>query len=374
MQKYVFILGKSPELSLAEIASIWPDSKISLQGPDFAVLDGISMAPQEAQERLGGVIKVGIVIDTKLDKKALKEHILASSSPSGRRNFGFSWYGTKPDKRLGMELKKQLKSEGIGCRLVESREPQLSAVIISKEKCRDFMVLADGKGGVLVAQTMAVQDFRDYSQRDFGRPRSDAVSGMLPPKLAKMMVNLAQVSTDDLLLDPFCGSGTILAEALALGYGHLKGCDLSSKAVDDSAANIEWLAGRLGISKYDCEVFACDVRKLSERLAAGSVGAIVTEPYLGKPIKGFEREAEIKGIIAELEQLYIEAFRQFKKVLGKAGRAVVIIPEWHIGGKVFRMRIFKEVEEMGFKREDAGNLIYKRENQKVWRNVTVWSI
>ena len=35
-----------------------------------------------------------------------------------------------------------------------------------------------------------MQDFEQWGARDYGRPSRDAVRGMLPPKLARMMVNL----------------------------------------------------------------------------------------------------------------------------------------------------------------------------------------
>ena len=95
----------------------------------------------------------------------------------------------------------------------------------------------EGAGGgqqFSLAQTEAVQPFEQFSARDFGRPGRDDLSGMLPPKLAIIMINLAQTPLNSILLDPFCGSGTILSEAVLLGYTNLIGTDISEKAIADS--------------------------------------------------------------------------------------------------------------------------------------------
>ena len=96
---------------------------------------------------------------------------------------------------------------------------------------------------------MAVQPFEEFGARDYARPSRDDLSGMLPPKLAKIMINLAQAKENSLILDTFCGSGTILQEALIMGYLNLIGFDSSPKAIKDSQANLEWLA-----DKYDLNI------------------------------------------------------------------------------------------------------------------------
>ena len=363
--KYIFILGNNPELSKAEITAVLPQAKTIDSGKDFLIVEHAKIDCEKIIYRLGGTIKIGII----LGKNPEFGPVLgcASTMPAGKRfNFGFSFYGQKPSN-IGMQIKGKLKEQNISSRLVTSREPALSSVIITKEKCHDFLV-----GPIFFGMTCAVQDFKDYSRRDFGRPASDALSGMLPPKAAKMMLNLAQVEADQIILDPFCGSGTILAEALALGYKHLIGNDLSEKAVSDSIENLEWLTKELKIKGAEWEVEQLDAKKLSEKMNEASVDAIVSEPYLGKPMKGNENEETVKKIIAELEELYLESFAQFKKILKPEGKIVLVIPEWHLHGKTYQMNLDLRLNKLGFKRLDAGNLIYKREDQKVWRNITIW--
>ena len=84
-----------------------------------------------------------------------------------------------------------------------------------------------------------MQDIESYTKRDRERPKRDAKVGMLPPKLAQIIINLAagQLPEEKLqnicdiplgepiprrllgqtVLDPFCGTGVILQEASADG-------------------------------------------------------------------------------------------------------------------------------------------------------------
>ena len=91
----------------------------------------------------------------------------------------------------------------------------------------------------LVAKVVHVQDVNWWSKKDYGRKKVDRKSGMLPPKVARIMVNLSQTPKDGVIYDPFCGSGTILVEALDSGFAAI-GSDISEKAVNDSVTNTNW--------------------------------------------------------------------------------------------------------------------------------------
>lgn len=66
----------------------------------------------------------------------------------------------------------------------------------------------------MIGQTVWVQDIDAYSQRDMGRERSMVV-GMMPPKLAQMMINFATKGDKKLQIwDSFCGLGTTLIESI----------------------------------------------------------------------------------------------------------------------------------------------------------------
>jgi len=365
MVKYIFILGKTPRLSIAEIRAVLPQFKVR-QADDCCLIGETGRFDcQEIINRLGGTVKIGIYLGSKI----ASEPILAAadSRPAGQRfNFGFSFYGTKP-LSPGLKIKKLLKDQGRSARLVTSREPALSSVIVKKEKCQDYLV-----GPGWFGATCAVQDFKEYAALDYGRPQADAFSGMLPPKLAKIMLNLSGIAASDILVDPFCGSGTIINQALERGNRNIIGCDLSPKAVSDAQKNADWIVDKLKIGNCKLKIFQCDARQLSQKINPGSVAAIVTEPFLGQPIKGNEKEQTIKNIVSEVEELYAAAIGQFKQALRPGGRVVLVVPQWHVGGRIHKFDIDKLIQSAGFKRLDQDDLIYFRPEQKVWRQIVIF--
>ena len=223
---------------------------------------------------------------------------------------------------------------------------------------------------------MAVQEFEEYSRRDYGRPVRDTKSGTLPPKLAQMMINLAQAPKGSVILDPFCGSGTVLQEALLLGY-QVIGSDQSEKAVADTKKNLEWFIesqkSNLKSQNYNSEVknfkvFLTDVRQLGQQI--NQVDAIVTEPYLGPALRGQESLSEIKSIVAELEKLYLDAFGVFEKILKPGGKVVIVLP--YFTKHNLKPEIQTALGQLGFERLNQEDLIYSRPDQKVWREIVVW--
>lgn len=365
MTKYIFILGKTPALSLAEIKAVLPQIKTVHEDKYCLIGECPALDCRQTLDRLGGTVKIGIYLGGKIDSDPVLS--AASSLPAGQRfNFGFSFYGVR-ESGDGMKIKKMLKDRGISARLVTSREPALSSVIVKKEKCQDYLVGSDWFG-----LTCAVQDFQGYAALDFGRPKADAYSGMLPPKLAKMMLNLSGLKPAGVLLDPFCGSGTVVNEALELGCRNIIGCDASDRAVADAQQNSQWLIDKLAIKDLQLKIFKNDVRRLSEKVGRDFVAAIVTEPFLGQPIKGNEKEGTIRKIADEVAQLYSEALLEFQKVLKPGGRAVMVVPQWHVGGRINKFNIDEIISRAGFLRLDRGDLIYSRPEQKVWRQIVIF--
>jgi len=74
---------------------------------------------------------------------------------------------------------------------------------------------------------------RAPNKRPFHHPST------MSPRLARCMVNLARSKPGYLVLDPFCGAGSILIEAGYLGYGVL-GSDIKDKMVKGSALNLNY--------------------------------------------------------------------------------------------------------------------------------------
>ena len=261
--KYFFVLGSNPTLSIAELSTVlFLSGEVRILWPDIFVAEiPAELGAKTLISRLGGVIKIGRIIGetkTKGNKEILD--IVKRQLPenfSNKFKFGFSNYGASDInlKVLGMATKKFLVDKKISARWVTSREKVLSSVVVEQNKMIDRgveIVFLSDKDKIFIGRTEAVQPFKELSQRDYGRPGRDDYAGMLPPKLAMMMINLTgltkiNVEMQDfasvqnaMILDPFCGSGTILTEAMLLGFENLIGADISAKAIEDTRKNMEW--------------------------------------------------------------------------------------------------------------------------------------
>ena len=103
-----------------------------------------------------------------------------------------------------------------------------------------------GKTETWVATTVAVHNPFEFQKRDIQKPNQRVIFAM-PPRLARMMVNLSACNEGKTLLDPFCGVGTILQEAL-LEKAAVIGMDKNPWCVKAAEENLEWL-----IQEYELE-------------------------------------------------------------------------------------------------------------------------
>jgi len=412
--KYFFILGNNPTLSFAEIASVFnlkPEQVLFLSADALIVDMNIDLDVQSLIRRLGGTIKLGITnYELRIkNNDDLTSDILNSidvDKISGKFNFGISYYGPKAfkdEKKIAMELKSALKEKDVSSRWVTSREKQLSSVVVEQNKLTtakgiEVVIIDAGKNGCYAGKTLAVQPFKELSKRDYGRPGRDDYSGMLPPKLAQIMINLVPSPLTPLpegegnyinkiLLDPFCGSGTILAESALMGYKKLIGCDSSERAIKDTKANFEFLISTFKtiykelISNDYLRLFQCKVENLNQKIKPNSVNVIITEPYLG-PSRAKRDKDSVKKIVKELEELYYQAIKQFVKALKSNGKVVMVWPVFKGRDTVFlsaknvlQNSDLKIINPLGnfsnniIKLTNRQTIVYGREGQRVWREI-----
>lgn len=404
-------------LSTAEIIALLPGQKFTVTEMYKHALI-VDAAPESELDhaglmsRLGGTVKIGHIIAENMPVESgafrdlVLEHLSGRVTDIGNATFGYSIYSLEAKKPaskaavtalkfrgVGMEVKRKLKTAGCAARWVRPKMgAAITSVSVAKNKLlvdgAEFVVLAK-EDGMFVGKTDVVQPFEEFSETDYGRPERDPLQGMLPPKLARIMINLIHVSKAVMeisLYDPFCGSGTILTEALRLGFDKLYGSDLNPKAVENTKKNMRWICKR---SPSSCrtdhsQMFVSDSRKVGDHLGPDEIDAIVTEPYLGPPMKGTERPEELQKNLRELTRLYKESLRAWKPVMKDGSPVVMALPVYIKGLKKYGINA-KEFEGLGFRtesllpsfilsrigvRETANKgLLYGRNDQHVWREI-----
>lgn len=388
MQRFA-ILGSHPELSLAEIRAI-TGATASQSAGITAVFDDMADEPTTLMQRLGGTQKIGHVIGELPtmqgdDADAMIEFLasqLEHEHKESKMHFGISVYdfgdteavealGAQA-RRIGLSVKNALKARGVSSRFVMAKEAAISAVGVIKNelitKGAEFVLMC-GKDRIVIGTTAAVQDAEDWSNRDFGRPRRNAKQGMLPPKLARMMLNMSgHRVAGATVLDPFCGSGTVLMEAAMLGAKKLIGSDIATGAIHDTQHNMSWLK-TLGVAVGEVDCFAAKASEVANRIEENTVDLVVTETYLGLPRRGAETETDLEKAVDYIETMYRESFSSMRKSLKEDAGILIAAPVHYLGNKTFEAPVEKIFEELGYWSEPlaAEPLIYHREEQLVGR-------
>lgn len=386
MHKYGFELGRQWRLSVAELRSFF--------GFDGEVIGGQIWVGEFEREieaevlaRLGGTIKIIKFFDeassiSDVENKFL-EHL--TSQENQKVKFALNLYNfnnefLKNHKNILKFLKTGLKDAERGARFYNKPNQNLKSVVIFEEKLdkkgTDLNCLKISEHRYLLGYCVSVQNFKNYSFRDYDRPARDAKSGMLPPKLAQMMINLAcEGELTCLLYDPFCGSGTVLMEGLLMGYKVI-GSDISEKAIKDSEANLEWLKKEFDVA-YDYDLFLKDATKLEASDFPIQPNAIASEVYLGPPQSKFPSDKEIRDNFAEVSDIVKGFLKVLRGCVRRDSNLALALPYYKgRSGSHFIENFEKEVVGLGYEVEkfeelstNRGSLLYSRKHQIVGREI-----
>jgi len=342
--KYFFIPGRKWALSQTELTSVLGSNDIKhvpLASDEAVFTYDLHIEQGEGVDlfsRLGGFTKAGFLIDDPFEF-VTKVFIPSLGDDPPKVPFSLSiHHQTGSQKSLkrnkhktGMQIKKFLKEQGLKARFVASPEDLItSAVLLTKQgvigKGFELNLMRHPKTGLdMWGITLAVQDYEGFSERDYDRPRVNKKKGMLPPKLARMMVNYAGQPRGNTLWDPFCGSGTVMMEALLLGY-KVVGSDVDPVSISETTENLAWLCEKFKISHTQYHVFQHDIMKgLPKEI---DYDAIVTEPYLG-PVQQEELSLDaVEKVLTTLDPIYssIGVVGKETPKQGKKRRMVLVVP------------------------------------------------
>lgn len=376
MQKnnYLFELGREQAISIAEIfalSRLWSNPcAIGRQAGAFLILQFEKpIDPAAWMERLGGTIKIGEMIETKDETKTTVIDYLIQSQPNGKILFSINGNHAK---KIALTIKQRLKKLGRSVRYIEAKN---TATILHNRlvDCGGDLTIV----GTMAFATKAIQDIEAYSKRDYNRPGRSAKRGMLPPKLARIMINVAEKKESAVICDPFCGSGTVLMEAALLGYTRLVGSDASSDAIADTKKSLAWIQKTHALQAVKYVFHKSDAQHVDTCIKPRSIDAIITEPYLGKPLRGNESKKQLEHQARELATLYTNAFDAFHHILAPDGIIVCIIPLFRHGETWIRVDCINDIERIGFKQmplgEESASLLYARKNQHVGRELFKFS-
>ena len=357
------MLGRLPKISLAELESLF--DKVEPLGPGLATFEA-----KETPDinRLGGIQKIGEELEGGFNG-ALK---YLNELPEGKITLGISDFrkNTRAFKAQGeaLKFKKILQRHGRSVRVLQNKAAVLSTATshhnqLAEKKNHVEIMLTDSGNYKLTG----VQNISQYAKRDQARPARDAKVGMLPPKLAQILINLCgPLKPNSIVLDPFCGTGVVLQEAFLMGYTPY-GTDLEPRMIDYSKKNLDWLGSKNYIlSQGDATSFKWD-----------KIDAIAAEAFLGQPMSGPPAEIKLKQEKERCRAIILGFLKNLGPQIKENTPVVVAVPAWlRPNGEYSRLNILDEAEKLGYNVKKFINLgpsdlLYYREGQIVARDIIV---
>jgi tRNA G10 N-methylase Trm11 len=404
---YTFFLGTNTALSAGEIAAVLLRLGVAFTvetiTEQFVRISSSEPLPTNLIKNLGGTIRISEDVATWNHMPSAEEIVEALQPLPPKWDMGIGQVSMSLNiRKVGIEVKKAARQQGSKVSFVEPKAGasllNAAQVIFNKLTSLPNAELIFMKSGenIILVRTVAVQDITTYELRDTLRPARDARVGLLPPKLAQIMINLGLPRTPEntpTVYDPFCGMGTILQEAWLMGFASI-GTDISERMVSSAHENIEYLSKQFSVSEnlkplifhHDATspAFPEDVR--NKKLT------IVTEPFLGTPLSRPLSPTEATQFYESVTPLYHQFFTNIKSILTKNSRLLVLLPAPRIrenGKDTFTPlpRIFlDEIAKVGYRKAQlipkeisdvstAGitePVLYARPDALIARELTLW--
>lgn len=405
----LLILGRQPALGLAELESLYGADKLRAVGEKAVVVD---IDPcLLAFDRLGGSVKFCKILTElpTVDWHQIEKFLIqvspeqSTKMPEGKMLLGLSAIGLEAGPKqlqaTGLKLKKAIRQTGRPVRLIPNKSDELNTAQVLHNNLAgpngwELYLIRDGDK-TLVAQTVKVQDIESYTLRDRGRPKRDTRVGMLPPKLAQIIINLAagRLSEDKLesicdvpagqplprpllgqtVLDPFCGTGVILQEAALMGY-EAHGSDLDQRMADYSKQNLQWLAQNYRLPAVCCKVETGDA---TSHHWQPPVDIVAAETYLGRPFTAQPNAEVLARTITDCNLIIKKFLQNIYGQIKPGTRLCLAVPAWQAkAGQFKHLPLIDQISDLGYNRVSFEHLrdedlLYYRENQIVARQLLV---
>lgn len=414
MARYIFILGTNWRLSLAEINNVIEKSPYEGRIMDYSASAAIVEFENEISKdehfarlifRLGGTQKIGRYldfVDLRTLQSAFPEEVTSDHSIQIRQRkqiartlrdmsylifgkiqplkyfYANSIYGItfqKPYYKtlvrhflpfVNKEWTKILKSKGaknaLYYRYPEDRIrkgtlnplfPHHFFAYKLYEDHRKEILYAMTEEGMYIGYTINVSNSNEIKKIDEHRPYKDAKSS-IPPKFAKIMIELLKLNmplASNRILDPFCGSGTILMFAHSQGI-QTYGLDIDSRRINGTKKNLKWISKILeNPRKTPAQHFKeGNISTLSQQYKDMKFDGIISEPFLLPFYRELPRYNDVvpiveKTVIPSYTSLFTEGF----KVLKVNRRIVVTAPSVEtVDGGRYRIDLEGIARQHGF--------------------------
>ncbi len=316
--KTFFILGRNPKLSRQEVLEFLKARNRSHK--EILFQDNILIVETNEGERFdiqefGGTMHLG-TINLEGNKEQLEKYLeINEIIPSDK--FSYAIYGNLDPQILKEKFKQEKKkaSQKHGKKLLHFQDGHKQ-----QNPKADFHIFLHEHNDVIY-HGIASQNYNaeNVKKRDMQKPiRREALA--ISPRLSKILINLSGAKPYDRLLDPFCGIGSILQEALIKKI-NVYGIDKERQATADAKTNLRWLSQEYKIqTKYTIE------NNDSRRAPDLQFSSIATETPLGKLLTKKPSDNQAQQMITNFEAYMVPILKRLKKVKKSSAKIAITFP------------------------------------------------
>jgi len=347
--EYLLFVGEKNTIAELEIATQIPSAQKIY--PNVFCFEHEGNPPVDIVSNLGSGIKLAQLVPS------LTPTPKSFSSTIQQKNFSLTILGSSDfqNKTLPDDIKQIL---GSGYRYILPKFAfGISPLVYSKQSVQEFFISPEGK----VYKTIWVHSYKEWIQKDRKLPGIDPHSGMLPPKIARSLINLVKVEdpASATLVDPFCGSGRIVIEAAQMGF-QVIASDISPEKISQTQQNLNSL-------DLTANVFLSDAVHLSTKITT-PVDLIVTEPFMGRPNLV---DSQIRNAAKGLTKLYTGALKDWHKILKKGGYVVMIFPSFSLNNQSISTSVVIDDPALVRYNVKTRNLFYSRPQARLKREIVI---
>ena len=324
MKKYIFVLGRDRDLSYLELLSYFRSRNINYSSlydkNNISIFSLPDIDFKKMINTLGGTVKIGEVISEGEEITADLDKINIDIE-GNKINYSLSIYN---NSQLGNKVNEYFKS-----RFRDEKIKFVSKIFVNQDSPRKLNKKTTPSLDIIlcsnyIAKTIALSNPIEYKEFD-KRPENDFLKST-SVRLAKILINLSQAKEGQTILDPFCGIGAILQQAILMDFNVI-GIDFDNNSVNQTNKNLEWIKNRFK-RKNSFNIIHGDSRRISSLVHKESFSAVVTEPYLGPYIKNTLSKDQAIRLVNELEELYSKFFKELNKIIHPNSLIVIIMPKF----------------------------------------------
>lgn len=351
---HFILFGNCPQLSHLESLNFFSKDQIALFKKNLAFVQTKGLL-NDYQNRASGFVKIMEKLfhsDSIAEIKTFLVNYLREANNDKKILLSVNNFFNKTNQIDNISIKKELKRE-VKIRFVKGQNYGVSSGYFLNKIVKEFFII-ENNSQYYLATTIYNQNVKEFIKRDREKPYAQRLKGMLPLKVANMMVNAScylykenfKKETKNLtLLDPFCGSGTILSEALLQNL-NVVGSDLDRQAVMGCQNNLLWLMDNYQVKNEHTVIFK-NALQISQSLKTKKIDLVVTEPFLGKQVA---KNNNYQNIFKGLEKLYLGFFKEITNILNQDNVITFIFPRVQMGKKIYSLKkLEKKLESLGFK-------------------------